>query len=77
MGLVRVHGEFLISTLQLDFRGGGPYGPPPTPGTSEAVQEAGTRRVNHFTVGARHMNISMVFLTQIIFVTDEYFKQIS
>ena len=47
------------------------------PRTSEAVQEAGTRRVNHFTVGARHMNISMVFLTQIIFVTDEYFKQIS
>merc|ERR1711954_560825 len=30
-----------------------------------------------FTVDARHMNISMVFLTQRLFVNDEYFRQIS
>jgi len=29
MRLVRVLGEFLILTLQFDFRGGGPYGPTP------------------------------------------------
>merc|ERR1711954_322829 len=30
-----------------------------------------------FTVDARHMNISMVFLTQRLFVNDEYFRQLS
>ena len=30
-----------------------------------------------FTVDARHLNISMVFLTQRLFVNDEYFRQIS
>ena len=30
-----------------------------------------------FTVDARHMKISMVFLTQRLFVNDEYFRQIS
>ena len=30
-----------------------------------------------FTVDARHMNISIVFLTQRLFVNDEYFRQIS
>ena len=32
---------------------------------------------NMFTVDARHLNISMVFLTQRLFVNDEYFRQIS
>ena len=32
---------------------------------------------NLFTVDARHMNISMAFLTQRMFVNDEYFRQIS
>merc|ERR1712101_2812 len=32
---------------------------------------------NMFTVDARHLNISMVFLSQRMFVNDEYFKQIS
>ena len=32
---------------------------------------------NLFTVDARHLNISMVFLTQRLFVNDEYFRQIS
>ena len=30
-----------------------------------------------FTVDARHMNMSLVFLTQRMFVNDEYFRQIS
>ena len=30
-----------------------------------------------FTVDARHMNMSLVFLTQRLFVNDEYFRQIS
>ena len=30
-----------------------------------------------FTVDARHMNISMAFLTQRMFVNNEYFRQIS
>ena len=33
--------------------------------------------VNKFTVDGRHMNMSMVFLTQRMFVNDEYFRQIS
>ena len=32
---------------------------------------------NLFTVDARHMNISLVFLTQRMFVNDESFRQIS
>merc|ERR1711867_290567 len=32
---------------------------------------------NMFTVDARHLNISMVFLSQRMFVNDEYFRQIS
>ena len=32
---------------------------------------------NLFTVDGRHMNMSMVFLTQRMFVNDEYFRQIS
>ena len=30
-----------------------------------------------FTVDARHMNMSLVFLTQRMFVNDEHFRQIS
>merc|ERR1711867_28219 len=32
---------------------------------------------NMFTVDARYLNISMVFLSQRMFVNDEYFRQIS
>merc|ERR1712112_617567 len=32
---------------------------------------------NLFTVDARHMNMSLVFLTQRMFVNDESFRQIS
>ena len=32
---------------------------------------------NMFTVDARHLNISMAFLSQRMFVNDEYFRQIS
>ena len=32
---------------------------------------------NMFTVDARHLNISMIFLTQRLFVNDEDFRQIS
>ena len=32
---------------------------------------------NMFTVDARHLNISMVFLSQRMFANDEYFRQIS
>ena len=32
---------------------------------------------NLFTVDARHMNMSMVFLTQKMFVNDEHLRQIS
>merc|ERR1711954_428523 len=32
---------------------------------------------NFFTIDARHMNISLVFLTQKMFVNDESFKEIS
>merc|ERR1711867_344977 len=32
---------------------------------------------NMFTVDVRHLNISMVFLSQRMFVNDEYFRQIS
>merc|ERR1712101_33406 len=32
---------------------------------------------NMFTLDARHLNISMVFLSQRLFVNDEYFRQIS
>ena len=30
-----------------------------------------------FTVDGRHMNMSMIFLTQRLFVNNEYFRQIS
>ena len=30
-----------------------------------------------FTMNGRHMNMSLVFLTQRMFVNDEYFRQIS
>ena len=36
-----------------------------------------TEVANMFTVDARHLNISMTFLTQRLFVNDEYFRQIS
>ena len=32
---------------------------------------------NLFTVDARHMNMSLIFLTQRMFVNDESFRQIS